>query len=183
MFCNIVLTSLFIWLNFVVGRRNDKYVREKICSVPSYDLYISNFPVFLMEYHFLPDLLLVTNIVISCMFVEYKLLINSLLIFYLIRLLVIYSTVGYVSFRFYKMKNTESYLSNSLFTDLCISGHVGCSFIISLCICENNIIQSISLLISSLLAFVNLACGDHYSSDVILGIILSILITNCKLYT
>jgi len=182
-----VLLVLFLQIcNYSIGKANDKLavynsIYESDYLTPIYDVYFSHNKAFLIDHHYLPDLILFINMLLSCWFIEdYNLLLNSLIAFYLIRGICIFITVGYVSVRFLEKKKINQKGTNTIFTDLCISGHVGMCCILSLCV-VNPVIRFLSLILSGLMIFVNLAVGDHYSSDVFLGTVLAVLITTSTL--
>ncbi len=76
------------------------------------------------------------------------------------------------------MHDRRSSGSNANFSDLIVSGHVGITFIIMCSIlsygdCWQKII---STWIAVGQAYVNLAVGDHYTSDVVLAVVMAVLL-------
>lgn len=104
-------------------------------------------------------------------------------VYYLIRLLSIISTYGYVSRR-YLLDTHYNTGFNANFSDLVISEHVGLTWILAIDILKHGLCwqKNIATWLAVLSAYVNLAVGDHYSSDVILGAIISTLLQYSTLF-
>ncbi len=125
------------------------------------------------------------TLMLWCMICTYELLeltLNKVIVFYMIRLGSIYTTQGFVSYRYlihkYKLNTELIWGANSSCSDLTISGHAGfawllvCGIVQYGCCCQKNI----AIWLGVTQVYVNLAVGDHYTSDLLIGWVLAILI-------
>lgn len=153
---------------------------RKYQLTPVYDLYHSNFKAWLARYYSIPDIVL--GITLVLWFTNYTkelftITLTKVTVYYIIRLLSIASTYGYVSRR-YSLDMHYNTIFNTNFSDLVISGHVGLTCILAIDVLKHGLCwqKNIATWLALLSAYINLAVGDHYSSDVILGAIIAILL-------
>ena len=145
-----------------------------------YNIYIhffSNYESVILFHHpYLPDLFLTITMILTYPYNLSDEFIYMHTILLLIRFLCVVATSNYCSPRYAFKNDTRGYINN-LHSDLMISGHAMYMMLSLLFIFDNHgIIYS---LFSSVLIFTgiitNLLVGDHYTSDIILGISLALL--------
>jgi hypothetical protein len=157
-------------------------VTANVLNTPSFDIFYSctNRRFLMFDKFYLPDIFIGIAIIVTYPynFCTEFIKIHTVLLF--IRFSCVITTSGYVSARYYKSYKTcksHNGFLNKLHTDLVISGHA-----IYKTLCILFIIHNCSLFYNLIavpaLAFgiiTNLLVGDHYTSDIILGIALPIL--------
>lgn len=164
---------------------------------PNYDIYFSNIGWKILDYHELPNMLLIICVIIfivtSISISNYKLFALEHSILLWIRILVISSTIGYRSYRtIYYIKNNIDYDAhknkssihlqkrlNAHYSDLAISGHALASCLLMIISIENTSNIFLQILIGSICSISilsNLVVGDHYTSDIILAIVITVLL-------
>jgi len=181
MLLQAVVLGVTLFATKKVSDRSDLYCsRRKHPLAPVYDVFHSNFEPWLARYYLIPDIVL--GITLVLWFTNYAkelfaITLTKVTVYYIIRLLSIVSTYGYVSRR-YLLDLHYNTGFNSNFSDLAISGHVGLTWILAIDILKNGLCwqKNIATWLAVLSAYVNLAIGDHYSSDVILGAIIAALL-------
>lgn len=168
------------------GKFGDKIVTDDLWAprqymVPKYDMYFDNFK-FHVNWWFVPDLtlsLLFLMLFFQMYLVNYSKLIFELGVVYIIRAIACRLTVGYVSLRRAMTFGQIKGGGNCYYSDLVVSGHTltACIFYFNILdIYDNNIFLIVYTLIWAISVGSNLFVGDHYSSDVFLGIIISFLL-------
>ena len=156
-------------LNDRIAALNDKCSNPFLC--PTYDLYHSNFPALLLQHHYLADLNIVLLLLQWCP--TYEILheaLSAYIVLYSIRVLCIASTSGYLSPRKIQTIHKQTLGTNRRFTDMVISGHM-----LSSCIIAFSNPSTLAYVLVCASAFINLSNGDHYTSDIILGVALPYL--------
>jgi hypothetical protein len=149
-------------------------------SIPSYDLFNYYFGAPLMKYYWLADASAMIMILLAYPYIHLIdmnrfYLVNGTLL--LIRALAVTSTIGYISMRGRSMIKTQKTIASNCHTDLVVSGHSIINTLIFLNILQvAPFIYTISILPTYIFCVLTaLLIGDHYTSDIILGIALSIL--------
>ena len=180
----IVVTIITCYCNTLIGTIHDNrhiHTPKEQLLVPLYDVWYSNFGAPLINYSYLPDILIWINILLLIPCLVYNTFIhfiNVLCFLFTIRGLCIFSTSGYVS---YRKKNTDVLLVTSInnsYTDMVISGHTMTSILL-FCHIYDSECSSLYVIISSIITFFSiftiLLVGDHYVSDILIGLTLSFL--------
>lgn len=179
------MAVLVLHFNIKIAAIYDSHIKHRLPTlpVPTWDVFHSNFEPFLAKHHWCVDAVIATTFMIWLTIINWAAFDDTLInviVFYSIRGICIATTTGYTSMRQHKghhggKKETGM---NFAHTDLVISGHTGGAWIMALDIMQYGSgwkpVVSLMLAISS--AFFNLANGDHYTSDVILGMLLPALI-------
>ena len=147
--------------------------------VPVFDLfyYVISEQILMFDKFYLPDVFIGLSFVFAYPYSLSTAFIKMHTIILLIRFLCVITTSGYVSVRYARFYDTRG-LFNGLHADLIISGHAMYKTLCILFIIHNSgVIYSllcVPVLIFGILT--NLLVGDHYTSDIILGISLAILV-------
>ena len=176
-YINAPLAVLIGYLNNYMGRHHDKYARRPYLK-PFYDIYHSNFGIPLHRMYWLADIVIVILAILWLTVCDWQALeeiIHMYIAMYSIRLACISCTSGYVSPRKLHTDHQQLYGTNNCFTDMCISGHLLTTCILAfsvLDLTDNIEEQSIAITLIIMSFGINLLNGDHYTSDLILGVVL-----------
>jgi hypothetical protein len=167
-----------------VGKRSDSKCKSHQIR-PIYDVYHSNYDTILAEHHYLPDLLIAATIMQWAAVANYDLVLSAMLriiIFHSIRSSAIAATCGYVSPAFLNKSNIPVGM-NANFSDLVISGHIGvsCILVFDMVYLGSAVLATAAIITILISSYINLAVGDHYTSDLIIGAAMSILISTSLL--
>jgi hypothetical protein len=181
----IFLTCVLVSIRKVSDISDLHCSKVKTLIVPAYDIFHSNFSCSLAYCYFLPDIILATAVAlwfVNFTYDRFCISMTKVAIYALIRLLSVASTYGYVSPRYLLNLHITTGL-NANFSDLIISGHVGITSIIAIDIFNFSgaILKCIAITLIILQSYVNLAVGDHYSSDIVLALAVALLIQNSTL--
>lgn len=163
-----------IFFSNIVGKVSDQRC-VNYYTVPVYDIWNEYF-FYLPNLWFLPDIFIGIFAGIFINSCSLDTILDFLLkhaILNFIRCACCFSTTGYVSIR-YDRFNSNQGMFNCYFSDMCISGHAMTMTLLYLFTYTISVYFMTGLLLVSLLSI--LMVGDHYTSDVILGISLSLLI-------
>ena len=172
----IPLHIIILYSNNIVLRISDSTVGKR-GTVPIYDIIISNIGIPLIEYYYLPDMFIGISLLLAAPFVTYATYIQFIkehMTILLIRSSAILSTMGHISARYNIQKKTLGHL-NAGFSDLVISGHATTMALLLCLILDLSptwIYSAVSFVLISFGILSNILNGDHYTSDVILGIAL-----------
>lgn len=185
MLLEAILFLSSVYFNMAVAKSHDALICSKNqLFTPVYDLFHSNRkPILMKSCPWIVDIVVALTACAWFYTIESEKIPESLFrasIFYAIRGISIFATTGYTSVRHYNgfhSKKVKTF-SNFAHTDLVISGHVGLTCLMAIDIfwyggVVEKLVSAILVLASSVF---NLANGDHYTSDVILGLVLAVLI-------
>lgn len=181
--------AVVLYVTTIISRRMDHVVRNSATYIrPVHDLYHSNYDTYLIRNHWIVDVICGITWLCWASVVTWQQTINtviSLTLMYLIRLISISTTYGYVSPRFIQGGVSDRHVgANCFISDLTISGHVSTVTIMCADMLKyGNYWQKIIACVLNLAAiYCNLANGDHYTSDVFLGLVISMFITSHTYY-
>jgi hypothetical protein len=183
--CITTIHIVTLMLNVAIIGITNKKVENKII-IPIYDVIITNIGVPLSNYYWLPDVFVIISFVLMTPFITLPIYIRFMeehAILLVIRFVTIFSTTGYVSARHHLLK-VNNYSSktpgvmNAGYADLTISGHATTMVLFLYHICDScsMLYMLVASLIISFGILSNILNGDHYTSDVILAIILTYLV-------
>ena len=172
----IPLHIAILYSNDIVLKISDKTV-DKRGTVPIYDIMISNIGIPLIDYYYLPDVFIGVSIMLFLPFVTYATYIQFIkehMTILLIRSSAILSTMGHISARYNVQKRSLGYF-NAGFSDLVISGHATTMALLLCYVLDLSNMWQYSVISFILIVFgilSNILNGDHYTSDVVLGMAL-----------
>ena len=165
-----------LYSNDIVLKISDKTVGKR-GTVPIYDIMISNIGIPLIDYYYLPDVFIGVSIMLFLPFVTYATYIQFIkehMTILLIRSSAILSTMGHISARYNVQKRSLGYF-NAGFSDLVISGHATTMALLLCYVLDLSTMWQYSVISFILIVFgilSNILNGDHYTSDVVLGMAL-----------
>lgn len=161
---------------------SDKFIvllLESNTVIPVYDIFYYNADnsCLMFDRFYLPDVFAIISLLLTYPHSLSTPFIKMHIVLLIIRFLCVISTSGYSSLR-YAYNRDERGLMNNLHNDLIVSGH---AMYKTLCLMfiVNNCSVLYSIICMPIIIFgilTNLFVGDHYTSDVILGVSLAILI-------
>lgn len=169
------------------GKFGDRKVdiKEGEYAIPKYDMYFDNVKYMNTELWFMPDLCLVILYgmtfllhVVGLFNVDYVRFGYELGTLYIIRGIACRLTVGYVSPRSLATSDIKGG-ANCYITDLVISGHTMTASVLFcnvLDVCTSNWLVMLYTIVWAVSVSSNLFVGDHYSSDVFIGLVLTWLL-------
>ncbi len=169
----LVLNFISDKIVFILANIEDNTV------IPLYDIFYCNVSDnFLMfDKFYMPDMFVIISLFLAYPYSLSYAFIKLHMILLLVRFLCVISTSGYSSIRYAYRGDTRG-MFNRAHNDLVISGHTMYKTLCLLFILSNSgILYGLFcciIIVAGILS--NLLVGDHYTSDIILGVTLSILI-------
>jgi len=178
--------ALFYFTKYITFK-NDTYIKNKQPQIPHYDIWRDNIGTPLINYYYLDDIAVFLWVVLNLYSIntlnDLQNMIRLTNLLYLIRVICVSTTYGYISPRRHARNIIDRFDFNYTCTDLIISGHALLTTVSFISVYNNNtipIILSIPLYICTLLCI--LATGNHYTVDVILAVILTYLVYKSAIY-
>lgn len=163
------------------GKFGDNLVRTYNLA-PIYDLYDETIGYMNEQLWYLPDFTIAILYVLTLLLwslsilnINLTLLFYELGILYIIRGIACRLTIGYISRRGITCRGAVQGGANCYISDLVISGHTMTASVLFYSVvdvCDSNWLVIIYTIIWVLSVSSNLFVGDHYSSDVFLGLVL-----------
>lgn len=193
MYIAIATMVVGVVLSNAAGRFGDAIADTYPIQIPKYDLYLDTVGYITKRLWFMPDLTLVllgSTGLMACLFnyisIDYEQFIYELGLLYIIRAVACRLTVGYVSPRRVITRGLVSGGANCYYSDLVVSGHTMTACMMYYFMfdelrrdirnTDNITVLSCVTMLWIVSVSSNLIVGDHYSSDVFLGLVLPYLL-------